>query len=138
MLEDFERLVRQVTETSRQLARIFDEAWGQGPKISVHETEKAVKLVVEPPSNQHVKNWAVRVVDDTVFLRGLYTSELSVHSDLGGFHREKRSDEFIRSVQVPFPIEGQPSSVKRDGRNVALTFQKLKRRPSDGWFDLDI
>lgn len=138
MFNDIDRLMKQVARTSQQLIRLFEDVWGQGPKVDVQNLGKSVKLIVETPPNQNVRQWSVRAWEDIIYLRGVYTTEYSIQNDLGGVHHERKTDEFVKAVPVPYPVESKPYSVKKDGGKVTLIFTKQKQLPAQDWYHLDI
>ena len=138
MLEDFDRMVRQVAKTSEQLVRLFEQFRTQGPDIRVSETEHAVKLTIESPSGEKVRHWAVKVGEEAIYLRGVHQVKATVHDDSKRLQQSERLEEFIRSIPLSVPVESKPSSIKRDGAALILTFNKLKPRRREGWYDLDV
>lgn len=138
MLNDIDRLMKQVVRTSQQLVRLFEDVWGQGPKVEVQDLGKSVKLVVETLPNQTVRKWSVRTWEEMIYLRGFYNVDYSVQNDFGGLHHERKTDEFIRAVPVPYPVESKPHSVKKDGSKITMIFPKQKQLPADDWVHLDI
>jgi HSP20 family molecular chaperone IbpA len=135
MWEDWERLMKQVARTSQQFVKALDDFRGPEPYIRVHDQDRQVKVVINPLPEQKVRRWAVRVSDDRLFIRGFYTVEVSVSDDRGSLHQEKRSDEFVKAVRLPGPVESKPASYRKEGETLILTFSK-KKEISDGWFDL--
>lgn len=136
MWEDWERLVKQMARTSQQFMKALDEFRGPDPYVRVHDQDRQVKIVISPAEGQKVLRWAVRVWDDRLFIRGTYTAETMVRDEMGGFHREKRSDEFMKAVRLPAPVEPKPASSRKEGETVVLTFVKRKDMFTDGWVEL--
>lgn len=135
MWEEWERLMKQVAKTSQQFVKALDEFRGPEPYIRVHDQDRQVKVVINPLPEQKVRRWAVRVSDDRLFIRGFYTVEATVQNESGGFRHEKRSDEFVKAVRLPGPVESKPAAYRKEGETLILTFAK-KKEFTDGWFDL--
>lgn len=135
MWEDWERIMKQVAKTSQQFAKALDDFRGPEPYIRVHDQDRQVKVVIHPLPEQKVRRWAVRVAEDRLFIRGIYTVEVTIRDERGAEHYEKRSDEFVKAVRLPAPVESKPSAYRKEGEALILTFAK-KKGLSDGWFEL--
>lgn len=136
MWDDWERLFRQVAKTSQQVRKAFDDFRGPEPLVRIHELDRLVKVVVSPTPEQKVHHWSVKVWDDRLFVRGAYTVETYARDDQGDMFPETRSDEFIKAVRLPAPVEPKPSSHRKEGDNLIVTFIKKKQPLSEGWYDL--
>ncbi|WP_438448994.1 hypothetical protein [Gorillibacterium sp. sgz5001074] len=137
MWEDWEKIMKQVAKTSQQFVRMLDEFRGPEPYVRVHDLDREVKVVITPAEGQKVTKWAVRVWEDRLFIRGRYTVEYSVKDDVDGtLRQERRSDEFIKAVRLPSPVEPQPLLSRKEGETVVVTFARRKDAFTDGWVEL--
>lgn len=136
MWDDWERLMKQVAKTSQQFMKVLEEFRGPEPLIRVHDQDRQVKVVITPIPEQKVRRWAVRVLGDRLYVKGLYTVELTIQDENGHFHQERRSDEFIKAVRLPGPVESKPISVRKDGSELSVLFLRKKEALDDGWLDL--
>lgn len=139
MLEDFDRLFHQLVKTQRQFVRLFDEFREQGPKVHVHDLGKTLRLVIEAPGlpKKTFHEWAVRVLDQAIVLRGQYDVEQMVENNSGGFYREKRAERFTRMVPIPYPVRRRPSSVRYEDGLLTVVFDKQRGEGEEGWIPLD-
>lgn len=136
MWDDWERLFRQVAKTSQQFKKALDEFRGPEPQVRLYESERQIKVVVHPVPEQKVRRWSVRVADDRLFVRGLYTVEVTVQDDRGHNFSEYRTDEFIKAVRLPAAVEPKPHSCRKEGETLVVAFTKRKEQPASGWYEL--
>ncbi|MDF2921803.1 MAG: hypothetical protein K0R57_717 [Paenibacillaceae bacterium] len=136
MWDEWERLFRQVAKTSQQVKKALDDFRGPEPQVRVYEQERQIKIVINPVPEQKVHRWSVRVSDDRLFVRGLYTAEVQVRDDEGNAYWESRSDEFVKAVRLPAPVEAKPSAFRKEGDTLIVTFVKKKEPLNEGWYDL--
>jgi HSP20 family molecular chaperone IbpA len=136
MWEDWERLFKQVAKTSQQVKKAIDDFRGPEPQVHLYESDRQIKVVVNPVPEQKVRRWSVRVADERLFVRGLYTAEASVQDKEGNGYKESRSDEFVKAVRLPAPVEAKPYAYRKEGETLVVTFIKKKESPSSGWYDL--
>lgn len=136
MWEDWERLFKQVAKTSQQFKKALDDFRGPEPEVRVYEGDRQVKVVVHPVPEQKVRKWSVRVAEDRLFVRGLYSVEASVEDDAGNQAFETRSDEFVKAVRLPVPVEMKPHSFRKEGETLIVTFAKKKDGLFSGWYEL--
>lgn len=139
MLEDFDRLLHQLVKTQKQFIRLFDEFREQGPKVHVQDLGKSLRVVVEAPGlpKRRLQDWAVRVLDHTVVLRGQYDAEYMVDNDSGGYYREKRVEQFTRSVSIPYPVKRRPSQVRYEDGLLTVVFDRQQSGSDADWIPLD-
>lgn len=139
MLEDFDRLLHQLVKTQKQLIKLFGEFREPGPKVHVHDLGKTVRLVVEAPGlpKRTLHEWAVRVLDQAIVLRGHYDLEHMVESDAGGFYRKKQTEQFMRTVPLPCSVRRRPSSVRCEDGLITIVFDKQRYAGDEGWILLD-
>lgn len=136
MWDDWERLFKQVAKTSQQVKKAIDEFRGPDPQVRIYEGERQIKVVVNPVPEQKVRRWSVRVADDRLFVKGQYSVETAVRDDHGTEVAETRSDEFIKVVRLPSPVEAKPISSRKEGETLIVSFTKKKDPFSSTWYDL--
>lgn len=137
MWEDWERFMKQIAKTSQQFVRMLDEFRGPEPYVRVHDLDREVKVVITPAEGQKVTKWAVRVWEDRLFIRGQYTVDLAIRDNDGAYLRQdKRSDEFVKAVRLPAPVEPHPLVSRKEGETVVVTFGRRKDPFTDGWVEL--
>lgn len=132
--------IKQLIQSGNHLFRQLDDLWNLSPKVDVHEQGNKVKVVVEAPGLMNGRNrhqWAIRIVDQNLFLRGQMDVKESARNDFGGYHGRRRTEQFTRVIPLPAPVLRKPSSVDYADGRVTIVLEKQKGRTDDDWHPLD-
>lgn len=132
--------IKQLLQSGNQFFRQLGDLWNQSPKVDVYDQGSKVKVVIEAPGLIRGKNrhqWAIRVVDQNLLLRGELEVKESVGNDFGQYYMSRSSEQFTRMIPLPAPVQRKPVSVDYEDGRVTIVLQKLKGRDDDGWHVLD-
>jgi HSP20 family molecular chaperone IbpA len=139
MFEGFERM-RHWLQFSEPLLQQIHAIWTGGPKVEVCDQNNTVKVVIEAPELLHAQNkhqWAVRVIDQNLYLRGQLQQEETAHNDCGRYYSERRNEQFTKVIPLPAPVVRKPVSVKYEDGLVTILLEKQKGPSEDEWQPLD-
>lgn len=133
--------VKQWLQSGDQFFQQIHALWNGGPRVDVYEHGDKVKVVVEAPGLMNAANkhqWAVKVIDQHLHLRGALQVQQSVRSEPGRTYSERREEEhFTKIVPLPAPVHRKPLNVRYDDGLVTILFAKRKDAVQDDWQPID-
>ncbi|KIL39795.1 hypothetical protein SD70_18035 [Gordoniibacillus kamchatkensis] len=139
MFEGLERM-KQWLQSGDQFFQQVHALWNSGPRVDVYDTGDKVKVVIEAPGLMNAASrhqWAVRVIDHNLVLRGQLHIDQSARSDYGRTYSERRDEQFTKIVPLPAPVERKPSAVRYDDGLVTIVLDKRKDDAGDEWHRID-
>ncbi|MFC0212357.1 Hsp20/alpha crystallin family protein [Paenibacillus chartarius] len=140
MFDGWERM-KHWLQSGDQFFQQMQALWHNGPRAEVYETEDKVKVVIEAPglmtaAGKH--QWAVRVVEQSLMLRGKLHMQQSVRSDYGRTYSERHDEHFTKIIPLPAPVENKPSLIRYDDGLVTIVLKKRKDVTIDEWHPIDL
>jgi HSP20 family molecular chaperone IbpA len=140
MFDGLDRL-KMWLQSGDQFFQQIHALWNNGPRVDVYEHGDKVKVVIEAPGlmNAASKNqWAVKVSEQNLFLRGRLHMQQSVRSDPGRTYSERREEEqFMKIIPLPAPVHQKPTSVRYDDGLVTILFEKRRDAVEEIWQPID-
>jgi HSP20 family molecular chaperone IbpA len=93
-----------------------------------------VKVVIEAPGFKpayHRHQWAFRMGNQNLYLRGKLDSEKSIQSDFGTFYKERSNEQFTKIIPLPSSVKCKPSSVHYEDGLVTIVLDKHQAAPAE-------
>jgi HSP20 family molecular chaperone IbpA len=140
MFEGLERM-KQWLQSGDQFIQQVNALWNSGPRVDVYDTGDKVKVVIEAPGLMNAANkheWAVRIIDQSLVLRGNLQVAQSAHSDFGRTYSERHYEQFTKIVPLPAPVERKPSSIRYEDGLLTILLAKRKEDADDEWYRIDL
>ena len=111
---------------------------GGGPKVEVFDQGQTAKVVINVPGLSKDKKhlWSMRVIDQSLYIRGKWDQEQTAKQDGRQYYSEKRSEQFVRTIPLPFPVRRKPSEVEYKNGLLTVTLTRQHEKMDDGWVDL--
>jgi HSP20 family molecular chaperone IbpA len=137
-MSDMLEQIKHLLQSGDQLFMQFNELWKQNPKVDVHEQGNKVKVLIEAPGldrNRH--QWAFRVTDQQLCIRGQLDVQETATSDWGSTFSHRNSQQFTRIIPLPVPVHRKPSSVHYSDGLVTIVLEKQQGFDDDGWRALE-
>lgn len=132
--------VKQWLQSGDQFFQQIHALWNSGPRVDVYEQGDKVKVVIEAPGLMNAASkhqWAVKVVDQSMYLRGKLQAQQSFRNDHGHTYGERQEEQFTKIIPLPAPVLRKPSSVRYDDGLVTVVFEKRKEAADDEWQPID-
>lgn len=139
MFEGLERM-KQWLQSGDQFFQQVNALWNSGPRVDVYDSGDKVLVIIEAPGLMNAASkhqWAVRVVDQSLVLRGQLQIDQSARNDFGRTYSERRDEQFTKVVPLPASVERKPSSVRYDDGLVTIVLDKRKDDPGDDWHRIE-
>jgi HSP20 family molecular chaperone IbpA len=139
MFEGLERM-KQWLQSGDQFIQQVNALWNSGPRVDVYDAGDKVKVVIEAPGLMNAANkhqWAVRVVDQSLVLRGKLQVDQSAQSDFGRTYSERHYEQFTKIVPLPASVERKPFSVRYEDGLLTIVLVKRKDEEGDEWHRID-
>jgi HSP20 family molecular chaperone IbpA len=139
MFDGLER-VKQWLQSGDQFFQQVNALWNSGPRVDVFDVGGKVKVIIEAPGLMNAAGrheWAVRVIEQSLMLRGLLQIEESARSDYGRTYSERREEHFTKIIPLPVPVESKPASVRYADGLVTVLLNKRQDGSGDEWHRID-
>ncbi|MFD2671745.1 Hsp20/alpha crystallin family protein [Marinicrinis sediminis] len=138
MMKEFEQMVKnfEKSELHHQVVKPLVDMWS-GPRVDVQDTHNGIKVLIEAEDVPAYlrKKWAVKVMDQQLFIRGERKEE-TLLSHYSGQGSKKQVQSFTRVIPLPFEVKAKPSSVQYDNGVVIVRFDRKASHRGDRWHSI--